>query len=314
MQISVAICTWNRAAWLDRTLTELRSLRIPTGVEWELLVVNNNCSDNTDEVLRRHANLLPLHSIFESRQGLSNARNAAVRATRGELLLWTDDDVLVDAGWLGAYAAAAARWPEAAYFGGRIEPLYEETPPQWVLENLPMLEGALVIRDLGPRERLLDVRESPFGANMAIRRRVLEAGCFDPSLGRSGQDCILGEEVALVSRLRAKGLTGVWVPSARVRHLVAARRLTRQYLWNYNFGYGCTSVRTDGAPRGRLLGGVPRWLFARYASLLWRYHMERLLRRPGWVGSLIRAARVRGMIAECRARSAPRMQAALACE
>ena len=64
--ITVAICTWNRAQLLDQTLTEMRKLRIPPGIEWELLVVNNNCTDDTDGVLDRHEGRLPIRRLFET--------------------------------------------------------------------------------------------------------------------------------------------------------------------------------------------------------------------------------------------------------
>src|SRR4051812_4932182 len=111
IRVTVAICTWNRSALLDRTLTSMRHLVIPEGVEWEILVVNNNCTDDTDDVLSRHFAGLPLRRVFEPRQGLSNARNAAIDVAAGELICWTDDDVLVDPGWLSAYVEAASRWP-----------------------------------------------------------------------------------------------------------------------------------------------------------------------------------------------------------
>ena len=112
---------------------------------------------------------------------------------------------------------------------------------------------------------------------------------------------MLGEETALLAALEADGLGGVWVPAARVRHFVAGERLTPAYLWDYNRGYGCTEVRRNGRPGGRPLFGAPRWLYARYANLLWRSYVRRLLGRPGWVETFVRAARVSGMIAECRA-------------
>src|SRR5262245_31774006 len=112
MKVSVAICTWNRAALLDQTLAEMSNLRIPSGVDWELLVVNNNCTDATDEIIARHADRIPVRRLFESRQGHSHARNCAIEASSGELILWTDDDVLVDSNWLAAYVAAAESHPE----------------------------------------------------------------------------------------------------------------------------------------------------------------------------------------------------------
>src|SRR5260370_34261599 len=106
MRASVIICTWNRPRLLDQTLEQMARLRLPPDVAWELLVVNNNCTDQTDTVLRRHQSRLPLRRILEPRQGLSHARNAAAAAARGEILLWTDDDVLVDRDWLAAYLLA----------------------------------------------------------------------------------------------------------------------------------------------------------------------------------------------------------------
>jgi glycosyltransferase involved in cell wall biosynthesis len=95
MVITVAICTWNRAALLDQTLAEMRNLRVPKGVDWELLVVNNNCIDDTDEVIAKHADKLPLRGLVEPKPGHSNARNRAMREARGEDVVWTDDDVRV---------------------------------------------------------------------------------------------------------------------------------------------------------------------------------------------------------------------------
>ena len=109
-RITVAVCTWNRARLLDRTLARLRELCIPDGIDWELLVVNNNSTDETEKVLDRHAGHLPLRRLVESKPGKANAANRAAAEARGELILWTDDDVLVDRGWLAAYAGAAARW------------------------------------------------------------------------------------------------------------------------------------------------------------------------------------------------------------
>ena len=130
MKITVEICTWNRAALLDRTLDCMRQLHVPDGAEWELLIVNNNCSDDTDSVLSRYGEFLPIRRVFEPRQGTCHARNTAVREARGELLVQTDDDVLVDRAWLQEYCAAATRFPEAAFFGGTIEPWFESSPPR----------------------------------------------------------------------------------------------------------------------------------------------------------------------------------------
>lgn len=89
MRITVAVCTWNRARLRDQTLAAMRQLQVPAGVEWELLVVNNNCTDATDDVIERHSTHLPIRRLFEVKQGHSHARNRAVAEATGELIVWT---------------------------------------------------------------------------------------------------------------------------------------------------------------------------------------------------------------------------------
>src|SRR5437763_1886582 len=128
MLSTVGICTWNRAALLEWTLTEMLLLRIPEPVTWELLVVNNNSTDETESVIARFAGKLPIRGIFEARQGQSHARNRLVAEAAGELILWTDDDVLVAPDWMEQYVEAARRWPDASHFGGTADPLFEISP------------------------------------------------------------------------------------------------------------------------------------------------------------------------------------------
>jgi glycosyltransferase involved in cell wall biosynthesis len=114
-----------------------------------------------------------LRRLFEPRQGLSHARNRAVAAARGEALLWTDDDVLVEPDWLTEYVKAARDWPAASCFGGPIEPDFAVAPPPWVERHLDLLADtwALLSRDPGVRPGEPD--EMFHGANMAFRTAVL---------------------------------------------------------------------------------------------------------------------------------------------
>src|SRR3954466_9456793 len=181
MRLTVAICTWNRSALLRQTLEQMTSLRIPPGLEWELLVVNNNCTDETDSVLADFAARLPLRRLFEPKPGQSNARNTAVNESTGSYIVWTDDDVLVDPDWLAAYARAFERWPDASIFGGPIEPWWEGTPPAWLVEALPAAAGGLAALNLGPEPVPLSCQNYPFGANMAFRRDAHVEQSYDPN-------------------------------------------------------------------------------------------------------------------------------------
>ena len=102
MKISVILCTYNRCQSLAKTLESIAVSVLPESVEWEVVVVDNNSKDQTREVIedfcRRNAGRF--RYIHESQQGLSHARNAGIREARGEILAFTDDDIIVDNKWL----------------------------------------------------------------------------------------------------------------------------------------------------------------------------------------------------------------------
>jgi glycosyltransferase involved in cell wall biosynthesis len=305
MHVTVAVCTWNRSGLLDQTLAGLRHLRIPAGAEWELLVVNNNCTDDTDAVIARHAPHLPLRRVFEPEQGLSHARNCAVREAGGELLVWTDDDVLADPAWLAAHVQAAADWPKAAFFGGPVAPWFAVPPPGWVARNLDLLACMYAIQQLTAEVRPLAAGESPVGANMAFRTDVLRSCPFDPALGRMGSRLVGGEELDVFDRLRAAGAQGVWVGTARVQHYIPPQRLTRAYVRQWQLGCGRTLVRGNAGRLGKAVWGVPRWALRRYAVST----LKAWCFRPGggrrWLRAFLDAAHARGVIAEaCAVRRA----------
>src|SRR5689334_13047707 len=106
LKATILICTWNRADSLRRTLESLVAMQPPAPGSWEVLVVNNNSSDDTDATVDGFRDRLPIRRITERAQGLSNARNAGARAAQGEYLVWTDDDVIVDRSWLTKYVEA----------------------------------------------------------------------------------------------------------------------------------------------------------------------------------------------------------------
>ncbi|MDX1945832.1 MAG: glycosyltransferase, partial [Pirellulaceae bacterium] len=203
MHVTVGICTWNRAELLDQTLAQLRQLEIPTGVSWELLVVNNRCTDQTDEILHKHAGGLPLKRIYEERQGKSHALNTATEQARGELILWTDDDVLVDRRWLAETVAAAKANPGHSFFGGPIEPWFTQPPPQWLLDNWEFVHAAFAARQLGPEIHEFNPHRLPFGANMTVRTATQRKFLYSPKLGRVGASEVRGEETQVLRDMLA---------------------------------------------------------------------------------------------------------------
>ena len=209
--MTVAICTWNRAELLANTLRKFTELSLPNQDQWELIVVNNNSTDSTDEVLLSFKNKLPLRRIFESKPGLSNARNSAVREARGDYIIWTDDDVLVDNDWLSSYIRAFTQFPDAAVFGGPVKPWFEGTPPEWLLNSWDLVSCAFAVRDFGGEFIPLDSTNSclPFGANFALRMIEQKTFLFDPDLGVTEEKRIQGEETKVIREIFRLGGSGV---------------------------------------------------------------------------------------------------------
>jgi glucosyl-dolichyl phosphate glucuronosyltransferase len=248
MRISTIVCTYNRAASLQKTLQSLAGAEVPAGCSWELIVVDNNSTDGTRTVIESflEEGSLPLRCVLEETPGLSHARNRGIAAATGEIISFTDDDVLVDTGWLMHIAEAFAGF-EAAAVGGRILPLWETPPPDWLD---PSLYAYLAVADYGDRPLYL---ESPkvWGANLSFRADVLTRyGQFDTELGRAPGKLYAGEEVELLRKLLQEGEKILYYPSAVVHHRIGGDRVTKGYFRRWRHDQGELEALRHGPGQG----------------------------------------------------------------
>jgi len=250
IEITVAICTWNRSQLLEQTLERMAdALVVPPDLEWEIVVIDNGSTDATPRVIDRFRGRLPLRSAEEPERGLSRARNRAIAEAKGRHIVWTDDDVLVEPGWLAAYREAFRRHPEASVFGGVIEPWSAGEMPAWLRAAWPEFRSAYAARDLGPAEIRLTPSILPYGANMAVRAEEQRQYLFDAELGHRGAGRLGGEETAVLRSILAGGGEGWWVPGARLRHFIPAERQSLGYLRAFYHGRGQRLHRdADGHP------------------------------------------------------------------
>jgi GT2 family glycosyltransferase len=257
VSITVAICTWNRSDALDRVLTAMRNLVIPEGVTWRLAVVNNNCTDRTDEVIAKHAPQLPLDRLFEPTPGISHARNCAVNGTQSDVILWIDDDAIPEPDWLAAHVTAFEQL-KADLVIGKVVPLWEQgRPPTWYS---PQFNGMFALLDYGDTTRVItDARETGFNVNMGFRRNLVQSvGAYRLDIGtgrRAG-----GEDQDLCQRAHDAGKVVVYQPQALVRHMIPPSRCTKQFYRRYMWSGSANHLKllqdpTDASPR---LFGLPR--------------------------------------------------------
>jgi glycosyltransferase involved in cell wall biosynthesis len=303
MDATIVICTWNRASLLAQTLERMVSLAVPAAVKWEVLVVANNCTDESGKVLSGFAGKLPLRWTNEPRQGQSHARNRGTSEARGKWILWTDDDVLVNTQWLGEMLAAADRHPNAAFLGGPIVPWFESTPPAWIVANWQVVQSAFALRELGDAEFECDARRLPYGANFAVRTEIQRQFAYDGRLGRVADGQVRGEESQMLQRLLEAGHRGYWIPGARVQHFIPTDRLTLDYVRRFYYGIGQTEeLRRQGRETqpSALAARLGHWTSAVTAeSALRLCRLAGPLGRSHSIRWLVRASRMWGRLAAC---------------
>jgi glycosyltransferase involved in cell wall biosynthesis len=302
MNVTVAICTWNRSALLARTLERMTALTIPPDVDWELLVIDNNCTDDTVTVAGQFADRLPVRIEREPSPGVAYARNRALRAAKGDYILFTDDDVLVEPDWIARFAEAVRRFPSAVAFGGRIEPWFPEPPDDDFLEAFEDLRMGFCGLNYDRAEGPLRPGDYVYTANMGLRRAGIGGLEFNKDLGPSPAHVgVVNDDTDFVDQLRRRGLEVIWVPAMMVRHYVEPSRMTLGYLLDFAVGKGRTLIRSKGVPMGVQAFGVPRWLVRKYLEARAHSIGARVMgRRVHALTHLRHSALLRGMIFECR--------------
>jgi glycosyltransferase involved in cell wall biosynthesis len=213
---------------------------------WELVIILNDCTDQSERVVDQFRGRLPIISEVEPRPGLSRARNRAIEVASGNVMIWIDDDVQVEPDWLRAYEAAFMRWPEASVFGGAIVPEFEGRPPPW-LQHAWHLCGSAFAARLPPRPDApirLEDNYPPYGANFAVRMPAQRQFGYDVRLGqRPGSLIMTGEETEVIRNILLNGGVGYWVHLAAVRHVMPQERQTIEYIRAYYEGCGWLAER-----------------------------------------------------------------------
>jgi glycosyltransferase involved in cell wall biosynthesis len=265
--VSVVLSTRNRAAVLPRALNALLA---QTGdVPYEIIAVDNRSTDATAEIIRSRLSSSPrLRYVFEPQPGLPHGRNAGVRAARGAIVAFTDDDVEVPPHWVSTIARLFAAHPDVDAIGGSVKPVWPPALPPWVTRRQL---GPFALGDRGGAPLRVGADNAApclVGANLAFRREVFDRiGLFDPAYTKS-QD----REIQL--RLWRAGGVGLYAPDMAISVDVPPERLTKKYFryWYRTYGVYHSRMRLldtidrDGRLtdlKGRRIFGVPGFLYRR---------------------------------------------------
>lgn len=279
MDVSILICTFNRAGLLAETLGTIAVMQVDRRLRWEVIIVDNNSTDNTRAVTELLAAGFPapVRWLFECRQGKSHALNTGIAASAANVIVFTDDDVQVAPDWLEAGVRPLLERQDIDYTGGPVHPLWEATPPAWINGKPGILWGPIALVDYGTEPFIFEDRQRiPMGVNMAVRRALINrVGGFHPDLERSGTSLMGQGQAEFFFRTRAAGVRGLYVPGMKLKHHVPTSRMTREYYRRWWYWKGIARARMQAihpiselgvdlrtAPR---IAGIPRFMWGSVA-------------------------------------------------
>lgn len=251
-RITIAICTYNRAAYLKDTLADLAAQNA-VAEEYEIVVVNNNSTDETLVVCNEFEASFPgiaFRMVTEHKQGLSRARNRAISESKSPILLFIDDDVFLPENYIQTVLTHLDEEPEAHCAGGRIWVSFDEEEngqrPRWIPSELMPMFG---LHNPGNEKMRYPSGNFPRGGNMLIYKAVFDKfGTFDTRLGRTGSRLLGSEEKAFFERIRKEGVDLHYWPGMELTHRIGSARLTEDYLRKQSYGIGeSEGLRVNGS-------------------------------------------------------------------
>ena len=235
VRLDIVICTYDNAPRLAETLQALAAQQVSEAVRWRVLIVDNNCSDDTPAVIARWAPSIPapVDTVRETRQGLNAARLRGVRSGDGDWIAFVDDDCVLASDWVEQAGRFALAHPDCGAFGGEVRLRWTAPPPAWV-DGYGYAFAETWLGD-APRRR-----DWLAGAGMVLRRAALVAtGWTEHQFleDRIGRRLVSGGDVELGLRIAARH--EIWyVPQCRLQHVIPASRTERRYLRRLVFGLG----------------------------------------------------------------------------
>lgn len=247
IDFTVAIPTYNGASRLPKLLEKLRQQTDLDQISWEIIVVDNNSSDNTIQVVQDYQENwllgVPLTYILEPQQGAAYARLRAVQAAQGEFIGFLDDDNLPNPDWIAQAYSFAQEHPQAGAFSGQIHGDFEVEPP----ENFQRIQAFLAIREHGSTPHQFEPQNLrlPPAASLVVRKKAwCETVPSRPTLtGKLPGVMIQGDDYEPLLYMYKAGWEIWYHPDLHTYHQIPHWRLEREYLLSISRGCGLATCQ-----------------------------------------------------------------------
>lgn len=240
--LTLAICTYNNSTLLDRTLATIEQQRITSSIEWSVLVVDNNSTDNTKSIVENYIDretIPQLRYVFEERQGLAHARRRALAETSAEAIAFIDDDCLLDSDWVDRAITFLEQHPNAGAIGGEVELLWEVQPQAIHIQ----CQKNFSAQNWGSNPLQLPSKGWTYlvGAGLLLRRQAVEkSGWLERGnlLDRCESKLSSGGDIEMVLRIRKAGYELWYNPEMKLQHYIPQKRMSLEYLYRLHRSFG----------------------------------------------------------------------------
>jgi glycosyltransferase involved in cell wall biosynthesis len=248
LDFTVAIPTYNGESRLPELLERLKNQLDTENLSWEIIVVDNNSTDNTAKVVETYEKNwqlpYPLKYCFEAKQGAAYARKKAVAEAKGRFIGFLDDDNYPISNWVAAAYRFAEKYPKAGAFGSQIHPDWEVKPP----ENFQRIAPFLAITERGNLPLLYEAKTKllPPSAGLVIRKKAwLESVPEECILtGRVKGNMLTSEDLEMLSYIQKAGWEIWYNPEMEIYHKIPSSRLRKDYLIPFFRGIGLSRYVT----------------------------------------------------------------------
>ncbi len=266
MKVSLITPTYNRADLLEETIVSIVNQDLKD-IKLEYLIVDNNSTDNTKEIVEKYIGVnenVSIRHIFEERQGINYARNTGIERSNGEYLIFFDDDIVLEKDALLKYIEAFREFPNQQIFGGRTKlkiPDFEL--PKWLVVDGKYARRMIVLSlDFGDKNSLQSTTgDIPLGPNMALKKDVLDRyGKFRTDLGLKGKKLMTGSEYELIRRFSKNIKHWVYVADAIAYHPIKKEQAKKSYFRKRLFGVGRVTYRIQTFEAKKKIFGLPLYI------------------------------------------------------
>jgi len=238
--ISLIICTYNNVFLLEKVLEALSKQIIYNDLKWSVLVVDNNCTDDTPKIVKKFiqsASIPDLSIVNEEKQGLSYARLCGIQNTSSDWIAFVDDDCLLQEDWVEKAVIFAESHPKCGAFGGKVILNWEVSPS----EVLKKYEGSFAAQNLGEESKQINNKGFIVGTGLVINRTaILQSSWLNKQFltDRVGKDLTSGGDGEIIIRIRQTGYEIWYNPECVLKHYIPSKRISESYLIRLHYGFG----------------------------------------------------------------------------